>query len=95
MLFRSGVNEWLSVRPAIHSQKTCLQFKGERFLYYELRSGRNAYTSGVRVLVPSGGDSNNGVNGWLSVRPAIHLKNLLTISGGSFLYYEPALRRHS
>mgnify|MGYP006990167780 CR=1 FL=1 len=31
-----------------------------------LRSGNNANTNNANGLTPSGGNSNNGVNGWLS-----------------------------
>ncbi len=65
---------------------TCLSY--EEYLAYDfptvdkytwLRSGPYASTRNAYGLTPSGGGSSNWVNGWLSVRPALHFKKDLEI----------------
>ena len=68
----NGVNGWLSVRPALHSIKT-LTIQDERLVSSWLRSGNAENANNAYGLTPSGGNSNNWVNNWLSVRPALSL----------------------
>ncbi len=65
---------------------TCLSY--EEYLAYDfptvgkytwLRSGHAGYADLAYGLTPSGGLSNNWVGGWLSVRPALHLKKELEV----------------
>ncbi len=79
-------NNWLSVRPALHFNKTCKNCTTDKAaqnalytirataLYRRLRSGNFNNTNNAYAVSQSGANSNGGVNNWLTVRPALHLK---------------------